>query len=346
MKKIFICILAFAAACQLVSCGTADRSDNSADKELKTIELTGADSTSEGSAGQLFGQYFSERTADISEGKLTVDYHPNGSLGGDLDLIQKMQDNEIQIVVCQTAPVVSCVPEMAVFDLPMVFSEYDGDKIDSVLNGENEFRKKLSEAYEDKGLHLLGFLQNATYRLTTADRSLETLDDFKGLRIRTMENDNQEAFWTALGADPVPLAWAEVYNALRDGSIEAQENAADTCFGASLQDVQKYLAFTDHILYCNQICINKETWDSLDPYYQGVIGQAVSEAIEYMRPLLEQVDIYHKEKLEESGMTLISYDDAFYDSILALDGVKALYDDIDKNQVNGLGTSLVEELNR
>lgn len=345
MKKILVWILAVAAVCQLISCGKAENADNSnAPSALKKIELIGADSTSEGSAGQLFGQYFSERAADITEGRLTVDYHPNGKLGGDLSLIKKMRENEIQIVVCQTAPIVSCVPEMAVFDLPMVFAEYDGDRIDSVLNGDNEFRKRISEAYEKQGLHLLGFLQNATYRLTTADRSLETLDDFRDLRIRTMENDNQMAFWAALGAEPTPLAWPEVYDALKDGSIEAQENAADTCFGASLQDVQKYLAYTDHLLYCNQICLNKETWDSLDPFYQAAIEQAAAEAIEYMRPLMEEVDAYHKEKLEEGGMTLIRYEDAFYDSILALDGVKALYEDIDKNQVDGLGSLLLEEL--
>ena len=90
--------------------------------------------------------------------QLSVDYHPNGKLGGDLDLIRQMKENKIQIVVCQTAPMVSFVPEVAVFDLPMVFAEYDGDQIDSVINGRNDFRVKLNEGYEDSGLHLLGFL--------------------------------------------------------------------------------------------------------------------------------------------------------------------------------------------
>lgn len=347
MKKILAFALALAVVLSLAACGASKAEDEKNPySNLQAVELIAADSTSEGTAGQLFGQYFAQRVLEITEGKLSVDYHPNGKLGGDLDLIRQMKENKIQIVVCQTAPMVSFVPEMAVFDLPMVFAEYDGDQIDSVINGRNDFRVKLNEGYEDSGLHLLGFLQNGTYRLTTANRDLSTLEDFKGLRIRTMENSNQMAFWSALGAKPVPLAWAEVYEALREGRIEAQENAADTCYGASVQDVQEYLACTDHILYCNQICMSKEAWDSLAPAYQAAVEQAVAEAVAYMRPLMKEVDRYHKQKLVEGGMKLIEYDESFYESILALDSVKAMYDNIDKNQSDGLGTVLVTELQK
>lgn len=82
---------------------------------------------------------------------------------------------------------------------------------------------------------------------------LDTLDAFKGLQIRTMENQNHMAFWSALGAAPTPLAWPEVYISLQNGTIVAQENAADTCMTSNFQEVQKYLNFTNHILYLNQI---------------------------------------------------------------------------------------------
>ena len=347
MKKILIFALTLAIVLSLAACGGGSKSadDVSVYAKLEPVELICADSTAVGSAGQLFGMYFAQRALEITEGKLSIDYHPNGEMGGDLDLIRQMKANKIQIVVCQTAPVVSFVPEMAVFDLPMVFSEYDADRIDAVLNGQNDFTSRLSKAYEDAGFHLLGFLQDGTYRLTTSNRPLNTLDDFKGLRIRTMENSNQMAFWSALGANPTPLAWADVYDALESVRVDAQENAVDTISGAYLQNVQKYLACTDHVLYCNQICINKDAWNSLDPAYRAAIQQAASEAIEYMRPLLEDVDRYHKQKLTENGMTLIEYDTAFYDSILTLPGVQALYRDIDA-QTDGLATILYEELNK
>lgn len=353
MKKILALILALAMCLALTACGGTKTEEPSAETtgtavdsiyaDLDPVELIGADSTGKGAAGQIFGEYVAARVEEITGGKLTIDYHPNGDLGGDADLLRQMQSNDIQIVVCQTAPIVSFIPEMAVFDLPMVFSKYDGDTIDAVLNGENEFNTALSEAYEAADLHLLGFLQNATYRLTTAHTELATLADFQGLQIRTMENSNHMAFWTAIGAQPTPLAWAEVYIALQNGTIDAQENAADTCVGASLQEVQEYLACTNHILYCNQICINAEAYADLAPAYQDALNQAVADAIAYMRPQLEQIDLDNKATLEEGGMTIIEYDAAFYDEILALDAVQTLYDEIDAS-INGLGTKLVAAL--
>lgn len=252
MKKLLALMLSLALCLSLAACGGSSSSDQEettgtsevadAYANLDAVELIGADSTGKGAAGQIFGEYVAQRVSGITGGKLTIDYHPNGDLGGDADLLRQMQSNDIQLVVCQTAPAVSLIPEMAVFDLPMVFSKYDGDTIDSVLNGDNEFHNDLSATYETADLHLLGFLQNTTYRLTTANTDLSTLESFKNLQIRTMENNNHMSFWKAIGAQPTPLAWAEVYIDLDNSTIDAQENAADTCVGASFQEVQKYLA--------------------------------------------------------------------------------------------------------
>lgn len=318
--------------------------DTSSFESLEAVELIGADNTSKGAAGQLFGELVAAKVDEITGGKLTIDYHPNSELGDDGDLLRQLQSNDIQIVVCQTAPLVSFIPEAAVFDLPMVFSKYDGDTIDNVLNSaDSEFNKQLSAAYEDDGFHLLGTLQNATYRLTSANKELNTVADYKALQIRTMNNSNHMAFWTAIGAEPTPLAWSEVYFALQSGTIDAQENAADTIVGANLNEVQKVLACTNHILYANQMTINKAAYDGLDPAYQAALNQAVSEAMAELRPQLADIDAANKKTLEDKGMTIINYENTFYDEILNLDSVKKLYSDIDA-QINGLGTTLQEAL--
>lgn len=339
MKKILILLLTLIIVFEFCAC-TQPLNPNA---EMDYIELIGADSTSKGAAGQLFGELVAAKVDEITGGKFTIDYHPNGDLGGDADLLRQAQAGDIAIVVCQTAPTVSFIPEMAVFDLPMVFAKYDGATIDKVLNGENEFNTALNEAYKAAGFKYLGIMQNATYRLTTANANLSTLDAFKGLQIRTMENANHMAFWTAIGAEPTPLAWAEVFQALQTGMLDAQENAADTCVGANFQDVQKYLACTNHILYANQILINADTFEGLAPEYQAALEQAVAEALAEMNPQLAQIDADNKKVLEDGGMTIIEYDADFYDNILNLDGVKELYTKIDTD-INGLGTLLQEAL--
>lgn len=349
MKKQLCALLAAGLALSLTSCGISAFDDPDAGIDgpyghLPRMELVAADTAGKDSAGQLFGELVAEKISEITQGRLTIDYHPNGDLGGDADLLRQVQCGGIDIVVCQTAPVASFVPEMAVFDLPMVFSQYDGDTIDQVLNDpDSEFFIQLSQAYEEKDLHLLGFLQNGTYRITTANRPLYTLEDYHNLQIRTMENSNHMEFWSAIGANPTPLAFSELYFTLSSGGIDAQENAADSCVGINLQEVQDYLACTNHILYANQIAISKESYDALPAEYQQALEQAVSEAIAEIRPQLTQLDEDSKQIMVDSGMELIEYDDSFFQEILALDSVTALYDQINED-VNGLGTILQEAL--
>lgn len=349
MKKLFAMILAGTLTLSLASCNVSPLSDPDAGIDgpyghLPRTELVAADTAGKGSAGQLFGELVAEKVSEITQGRLTIDYHPNGDLGGDSDLLRQVQCGGIDIVVCQTAPVASFVPEMAVFDLPMVFSQYDGDTIDQVLNDPNsEFFIQLSEAYETKDLHLLGFLQNGTYRITTSNRPLYTLEDYKNLQIRTMENSNHMEFWSAIGANPTPLAFSELYFTLSSGGIDAQENAADSCVGINLQEVQKYLACTNHILYANQIAISKESYDKLPAEYQQALEQAVSQAIAEIRPQLTKLDQDNKQIMIDSGMEMIEYDSSFFEEILSLDTVQALYEKIN-NDVNGLGTTLQNAL--
>lgn len=365
MKKITAMLLAGAMMLSLAACGggnggnagnnssggnngggstSAPQTSGADYSALPKVDLVAAGSLAKGAAGELFGDLVCQKVESITGGQMTIDFYPNGDLGADADILRQMKANEIQMVVCQTAPVVSFVPEVAVFDLPMVFAKYDGATIDKVLNGDDSaFKTQLGEAFNNSGFQLMGILQNATYRLTTANKELKTLADFNGLQIRTMENPNHMAFWTALGAQPTPMAWNEVYFALQSGNIAAQENAADTCLGANLNEVQDYLAFTNHILYANMLIMNVDAYNDLDPLYQQALKQAVTEALAEVGAQLGSIDADNKAELESRGMTLIEYAPEFYDEVLAVPGVVDLYKSID-DAIGGLGTTLQEAL--
>lgn len=311
--------------------------------DLKSIEIILADSAAKGAAGEQFDRAFAEKLEKITGGKIKVDFHPNGDLGNDIDLIRQMKNGDIDLVGSQIAPWVSFIPETAVFDLPMVFSKYDGDTINTVLNGNTKIKEALSGAYQKAGFELLGIEQNATYRLATSNRALNKLEDYRGIKIRTMENKNHMKFWSAVGAEPTPLAFGEVYISLQNGTIDAEENAADTILGANFQEVQKYLTCTNHILYANQLSMNKAKYDALAPAYKKAMKLAFEAALKEMRPKMANIDKEYKGKLKEKGMIVTEYDKPFFDQVLALDSIKELYKEIDQ-QVNGLGTTLQEEL--
>lgn len=311
--------------------------------DLEPITLIGGDNAGAGAAAQLYGELFSQTVEELSGGLITVNYQPNGALGSDTDMQQQMLDGDMDFVICQTAPTATFVSAAAIFDLPMVFAQYDGDTIGTVLN-DSEFSDALKAAYEENNFRVLHFLQGGTFRETTSNVALNTLEDYNGLLIRTMENSNHMAFWTALGAAPTPLTWGEVYITLQNGGLDAQENATDTIVGANLQEVQDYLILTHHILYCNQLLFNNETFTNLPQQYQDWLNQAAAEAAEEIEAQLIAIDEESRATLEEGGMQIIEYDDAFIEEVLALEGVQQLYADIDSQVGGGLVAMLQEAL--
>lgn len=326
MKKLLALLLALAMVFAFAACGedpvepTPD-ADVDQDVEsddpyaaLEAVELIGGDNAGVGAAGQLCGELIADKVAEITNGKLTISYFPNGALGSDTDMQQAILDGDQDLVICQTAQTVQFVPEVAIFDLPCVFAAYDAETIDSVLN-EGAFYEALEACYEDKGLMCLGFLQGATFRLTTSNKALNTLEDFEGLVIRTMENTYHMAFWGDWGSNPTPLTWSEVYIALQQGMMEAQENAADTITGASLYEVQDYLCLTNHILYCNEVIVSADTYANLDPLYQAALDQAVDEALAEIGAQLTQINDDNVAICVENGMEVIEYEAEFYDEL-------------------------------
>lgn len=292
---------------------------------LDPVVLRGADNAGVGAAAQLYGELVTKKVSEITGGKLTVEYFPNSQLGNDQELQAQMLAGDIDFVIAQTAQTVSFVPEVAIFDLPMVFAKYDAEAIDYALN-KSEFTEKINQAYKAKNMYSLHFLQGGTFRETTSNKKIETIDDFNGLKIRTMENKNHMAFWQAMGAAPTPLPWPEVYISLQQGLVDAQENATDTCVGANLQEVQDYLIMTHHILYCNQFLINASKFDSLDPLYQEALQQAIDEAAVEIEAKLTEINETNKQKLIDGGMELVEFDASFIDQVL--EKAKGVYDSI------------------
>ena len=334
----------------LTACGGGGSSsssaaaDNSGDA-AEAITLISSDSTSPGSAGNKWQLAFKDKLEAVSGGTMVVDYHGNGELGGDADTQTQLQANDIQIDVTQPATLVSFVPGFAVFDAHMVFATSSPEANDVVLNGDNPFTQGLQKSAEENNMHILGWLQNGTFRQVTSNKELRTLDDYKGFQIRTMENNNHMAFWKALGADPTPLAWAEVYISLQNGTVEGQENATDTSVGNSLQEVQKYCCLTNHVLYSNVMCVSKGCWDSLTDEQKGFLEEACKQATAEIAPTLGQLDQDSRKVMTDAGMEIIEFGDDFFNAVQNNADVQKLNESIDE-QSGGLLTLLKEEIEK
>lgn len=310
---------------------------------LEPVELIYGNGAALGAAGDLWGLEFCKIVEKKTNGKLKVAYFPNMQLGNDSEMQQQMLAGDIDIVSLQTAPTTPFVPEVAVFDLPLVFAKYDAATIDKVLN-DSPFNELINKAYAKAGLINLGFLQGATFREMTSNKEIRSIEDFKGIKIRTMDNKFHLAFWRSLGANPTPLPFPELFMSLQQGVVEAQENANDTNVSAKFYEVQKYLVNTHHILYLNQFLMNKSKFDSLDPAYQKAIRESVAEATAVIAAQMSKLNEDNKKILIENGMKSLEFGPEFYDALI--EKGKPVYDEIRKAIGDELVDSLINELKK
>lgn len=279
---------------------------------------------------------FAELLQSKSKGVFKTDVYPSAQLGGDRELAQSCQAGDIAFVLQTTAPQVNFVPKLSVFDMPMLFT--DVKQARTVLD---KFHPTISKEYEKAGFKLLG-MGDQGFRVMSSNKKVESLPDFKGIKIRTMENKYHMAFWKAIGANPTPLPWGEVYLSLQQHTIDAQENPIELIVAAKLYEQQKYVVMTNHILHNITIVMSKKIYDGLTPDEQKIVGEAARETVLYAR---EQADkrVADRISILKSNKTEIVELSAAVKKEM-LDKSKGIYDDIRKAVGNELTDALLKEV--
>lgn len=213
-----------------------------------------ATASPEDTVTQLFAEKFAEKVEELSDGKMKIQVYPNSTLGGDRDLLETCSDGDIPFIVQNTAPQVSFMSDLAVFDLPCVFDSLDDcrKKIDDPT-----FYSLISDVYTDGGYHLLGMADQG-FRVMSTNKPVYSLADFKGQKIRTMENSYHLAFWKSLGANPTPMSFSEVYIGLQQHTIDAQENPYEVIVSNNLYEQQDYVVETNHLPHLISLIVNDD----------------------------------------------------------------------------------------
>lgn len=324
-KLIKTCIPLLVASFALVlsSCGSSDTESSS-----QRYSWPLATASPEDTVTQLFAEKFAEEVADLSDGRMKIQVYPNSTLGGDRDLLETCADGDIPFVVQNTAPQVSFMNDLAVFDLPCVFDSLEDcrKKLD-----DPEFNSLISQVYTDGGYHLLGMADQG-FRVMSTNKPVYSLSDFKGQKIRTMENSYHIAFWNALGTNPTPMTFSEVYIGLQQHTIDAQENPYEVIVSNRLYEQQDYIVETNHLPHLISLIVNDDFFSDLPEDDQKIMTQAAEIATAYAR---EQSDSRIADKIkviEDSGTEIISLSDETRKEIR--DASQGVYDSI-KNNIDG-----------
>ncbi len=214
-----------------------------------------------------------------SGGKMTVKLFPGSQLGGDVEAMSGVQGGTIDFTSMNSGILQNQVKEFALVDFPFLFDS--PKEADAVMDG--PVGKALADKLPAKGLISLAYWELGFRNLTDSKRPVTKADDIVGLKLRVIQSPIYVDTWKALGANPVPMAFAEVYSGLEQKTIDGQENPVTVILANKLNEVQKYLALTRHVYNPQSVLMSKKTWDRMSKEEQDIIVAAAKESTVYQR---------------------------------------------------------------
>jgi len=241
---------------------------------------------------------FAELVDKKSGGKLVVKLYPGGTLGGDIQVVSSLQGGTIDLSVMVPGALVGQNKEFGVFDLPFLFK--DAREADTVLDG--AFGKKLLERLPEKGLVGLGYWDHGFRNMTTSKRAIVTADDFQGLKIRVLQIPIYIDMMKALGANPLPLPFPELYGALESGTVDGQENPLTSIVSSKLHEAQKFLSITRHSYNPLVVLASKKSWDKLSEEERKILLEAANEAKTYQRKVSRDAETKALDTIKAAGL--------------------------------------------
>jgi len=244
--------------------------------------------------------YFKKYVEEKSGKAITVEIYPNGQLGGERQAIESVQLGTVQMTVTALAVLSGFEPKFQVFDLPFLFK----DKASAYKALDGELGNKLNMLLPNLGLKNLVFAENGYRHITNNKGPIHKPADLKGLKIRTMENPIHMASFRALGANPTPMSFGELYTALQQKTVDAQENPIPLIYTTKFYEVQKYATLSGHVYAATTFLCNDSWFKKLPKEYQEIIEDGAVLFRKEQRRLTGEQDKEMLELLKKGGMKI------------------------------------------
>jgi len=239
-----------------------------------------------------------------SGGRIRLDVFHSAQLGSERDIVEGMMLNTIQFAAITSAPLSGFTNAFTIFDLPFLFESLEEGRMitDSVVGDE------LLLSMTNIGLLGLSWFEHGMRNITNNVRPINVPEDLQGIRIRTMENPMHMEAFRIMGADPVPMAFGELFTALQQGALDAQENPVVNIYSSSFFEVQTYLTMSGHVYAPAPLLVSLSWFNSLPADLQQVVREAAVEAQQWMRDMNDRMHVYYLDYLIEYGMVINEID--------------------------------------
>ena len=241
---------------------------------------------------------FSELLAAKSGGKMKVQEFPASQLGNELQQQSALQGGVQQMSTPATTSLAGIVKEFGLVDFPFSVSTFE--QADALLDG--PLGQALIAKLPEKGLVALGYWDLGFRNVTNSKHPITKAEDLDGLKIRVIPNPVFLETFRAFKANPVPMAFAELYGALEARAVDGQENPYAVILSNKFYEVQKYLSATNHVYAANIVLVSKKFWDSLTPAEQKMMNEAADETRSYQRQVSRAAAQKAVGELQAKGM--------------------------------------------
>jgi tripartite ATP-independent transporter DctP family solute receptor len=252
-------------------------------------------------------QKFGELVAAKSGGTVTIRVFPGGQLGGERDMAEGVKVGTLDAAILSAGVLANFDPFVGIYELRFLFDDYP-----------QAFRAQDGPVFEEtsrrlqasSGMRLLGFFDNGFRYVFTRSKTLRSINDFKGVKIRVPEAPSYVKTFEQLGASPTVVPFPELYTALQTGLVEGYEGNPASNVEQKFFEVTKFIAPTKHLFLSAAVIMSERKFQSLTPAQRDAVLAAFKEALVYEREIgsrLEDgraLDVLTKEK----GLTLTPID--------------------------------------
>lgn len=286
-------LLKITAVCSLLAAAGAVLAQDIQERTIRFGHLNNADHPT-----SLGVKKFAELVSARTGGKFTVKEFPASQLGNELQQQSALQGGVQEMFVASTTSLTGIVKEFGLFDFPFLFA--NAKQADAMVDG--PLGKMIAAKLPEKGLVVLGFFDLGFRNVTNSKRPITKGEDLAGLKLRVIPNPVFLETFKTFNANPLPMPFAELYNALESKAVDGQENPYAVILSSKIYEVQKFVSATNHVYATNPIQISKRFWDRLSPAEQKIIQDAAIEAQNYQRVVSREVSAKAVSELQAKGM--------------------------------------------
>lgn len=322
MKKIVSLVLACAMALSLAACGNGNNSSNppansgntsggsnapsasgGGSTSQETIVLKFSDCHSPTATNHLALQRMAEEIKNQTNGRIEVEVYPSSQLGDVKPSMEAIQMNTLDMAISNLAVLGSVVPECAVISAPFMFES--DDQVANALNG--ALGEALNEKAAAQNINIVCWLPTG-FRNVYSTKSIKTIDDLKGLKIRTMENDLDMATFNTLGAIATPMAYGDVFTGLQQNTIDAAENTLANIVSDGFTEVATCVALTNHYYNVCPILMSNSALEKIPADLRDTFLKACVDGAEAGRQLIMEENDKAIETMEAAGIEVNEMD--------------------------------------